>query len=533
MGLIAHWPLDGNANDAIGIRHGTKGTGASWTTSGKIGSALSSVRTTNSHVLVPHDAEISKRIFGPESDNFSICFWYYPRTMPSYGTIVQKAVCGSWSCSTTGFWAHSTNKLRFIIGNNTSGNGSTDYKGIDATLTLNEWHFCVGSVKNNIMHLYVDNILIGTNNAGLITNRSETTSSIILGGARVSTYTDGLDGIVNDVRIYDHVLSTKEMQEIGKAKVLHYTFNQFVEPTTNLVVQHGQTGTNPFNGDGGAVNLGMVSTPSFRGRDVARHTTGTSQNFYINGGAEISTATSSTEWSSTFYIKREDGGAITAVGTYMYVNGNSNSNINGVIELVEDGWYKVTRTRTGLVSGYVTLAGCYGLGSIINYYIAAWQVEPKDHVTPFVDGSRDGTVRDMSGYGHDSLALTEATTPEWASNSRLGSGDYIFNKANETRIRTNELALYDKTISFWAKVTTGQHTSAEAVPFMVYNDGTISAAGDTNQILLCMQTNKFRMHGWGSGDPICTTDINDGEWHHLVWQMKYHATDTAQHLMNM
>ena len=40
---------------------------------------------------------------------------------------------------------------------------------------------------------------------------------------------------VNDYRIYDHILSIKEVKELAKAKVLHYTFNQLEEPTTNVI----------------------------------------------------------------------------------------------------------------------------------------------------------------------------------------------------------------------------------------------------------------------------------------------------------
>lgn len=43
-------------------------------------------------------------------------------------------------------------------------------------------------------------------------------------------------GKLNDIRIYNEVLSLAEIQEIAKAKILHYNFNDpYVEPTTNLI----------------------------------------------------------------------------------------------------------------------------------------------------------------------------------------------------------------------------------------------------------------------------------------------------------
>jgi hypothetical protein len=39
---------------------------------------------------------------------------------------------------------------------------------------------------------------------------------------------------LNDGRVYNHALSDKEIYELSKAKILHYTFNDFQEPTENI-----------------------------------------------------------------------------------------------------------------------------------------------------------------------------------------------------------------------------------------------------------------------------------------------------------
>ena len=44
------------------------------------------------------------------------------------------------------------------------------------------------------------------------------------------------NGDINDLRIYNHALSAKEIYELSLAKVLHYDFdNPFVEESDNLV----------------------------------------------------------------------------------------------------------------------------------------------------------------------------------------------------------------------------------------------------------------------------------------------------------
>jgi hypothetical protein len=41
---------------------------------------------------------------------------------------------------------------------------------------------------------------------------------------------------MNDLRIYDHALSVKEVQELSKALMVHYTFNDVAnEATTNII----------------------------------------------------------------------------------------------------------------------------------------------------------------------------------------------------------------------------------------------------------------------------------------------------------
>jgi hypothetical protein len=46
-------------------------------------------------------------------------------------------------------------------------------------------------------------------------------------------------------------------------------------------------------------------------------------------------------------------------------------------------------------------------------------------------------------------------------------------------------------------------------PLAVYANG----SSTTNRIWLGVQANKFRMHGWGTEDPICTTTIDSDEWY--------------------
>jgi hypothetical protein len=163
------------------------------------------------------------------------------------------------------------------------------------------------------------------------------------------------------------------------------------EGTTNACLKDGQDGNSPWSGDGTGATSTIDSAVTFRGRKVARYKPGTAGNNYINSN-KIDSSITSTEWVFRLYIKRVDGTAITSLNRYMYVANNSNQNgaVDSIRE-VEEGWYEVIATRTGLVSGYVTLFGLYGM-SDTEYYIADWQLEPKSFPTSYTVGTRGSGI---------------------------------------------------------------------------------------------------------------------------------------------
>jgi hypothetical protein len=85
----------------------------------------------------------------------------------------------------------------------------------------------VGTWDGTSKKIYVDGSLIhseptnptiefrGNFSIGRRSANSEGTTSLFL-----------FDGLINDVRIYDHVLSQREINELAQAKILHYSFNK-------------------------------------------------------------------------------------------------------------------------------------------------------------------------------------------------------------------------------------------------------------------------------------------------------------------
>lgn len=64
---------------------------------------------------------------------------------------------------------------------------------------------------------------------------------IIFGRDGTNNSNDG-KGNLDDIKFFNHVLSEKEIDEINKAPALHYSFNNFSEPTTNYANSPVATG---------------------------------------------------------------------------------------------------------------------------------------------------------------------------------------------------------------------------------------------------------------------------------------------------
>lgn len=87
-----------------------------------------------------------------------------------------------------------------------------------------QWHYLIYVFEGTKLYSYVDGELIGSAN---VTNAERTISSFSVGGNN-NVY-------LNDVRLYDHCLSIKEIKEISKGLCLHYLLDNNGCGQENLV----------------------------------------------------------------------------------------------------------------------------------------------------------------------------------------------------------------------------------------------------------------------------------------------------------
>ena len=205
----------------------------------------------------------------------------------------------------------------------------------------------------------------------------------------------------NDIRLYDHCLSPKEVKEISKGLVLHYPLNDaYVEGTSNLFSADLTYHTN-WNNSGSAtwswddntipkINNSIIYSISRtdtgnsaigcgRCNLVAGKTYTASVYVYLNGNM----------CSNIFYVRSVD----TIIATLKY---NNDANPQ---KWPQNQWIRATATFTPSA----TYNSCY-ICTYLDYAnskraLTCWQIEEKDHATPYTPNTRnETTVYDCSGY---------------------------------------------------------------------------------------------------------------------------------------
>jgi len=211
-GLISRWALDEGsgtiAHDSVGNNHGTI-YGAQWTT-GIIGGALDFAGN-GERVQVPDDDSLTP------ANQITICFWVYNRG-GSVPAIYKYASC-------PGEPASPGNSRAYGMALYEDGVSMAIYSAVNTygqitsnnPVSLNKWHHVAGTFNKGQAALYVDGHpkISDTLTVSSIMNDAQ---PLTIGGAWEYCGTDSfegkLNGLVDDVRIYNRALSAEDIQQL-------------------------------------------------------------------------------------------------------------------------------------------------------------------------------------------------------------------------------------------------------------------------------------------------------------------------------
>lgn len=228
MALIHWWPLNGDTKDyGANPKHGSLIDAASVTTTdGKIGKCLTGMTgsQTTAGVTVPNC-----NLLDEISTEYSASVWFKPKgTHVHYeGAFISS---GDWNNKR---WTFGISQDNTKIQPLTNGSNSS-FIALGKTLTTGQWYHAVTVYKGDKAYLYLDGVLINSVTATAPYQSSATNLTI-----GRETYANGyfsFNGDINDVRIYDHALSMREIEELYNGCILHYNFEDpYIASATNLL----------------------------------------------------------------------------------------------------------------------------------------------------------------------------------------------------------------------------------------------------------------------------------------------------------
>lgn len=201
-GLIGYWPLeegsgtvayDYSGNNNNGQWNGTQAGTSGYYSIGKVGPWAGYFDGTDNFIYTSKPSNLSSS--GP----FTLAAWaYYDGTKTNWSSIVSSA-------STLGSTYIGTNNSEWLIG--TFGYGAESCTGPAPSVG---WHFVVGTRSGITSALYVDGVMVAN---CTYTITASPAGDPVLGGD-ASNGQDIWKNSIDDVRIYDRILSVAEIQAI-------------------------------------------------------------------------------------------------------------------------------------------------------------------------------------------------------------------------------------------------------------------------------------------------------------------------------
>jgi hypothetical protein len=292
-----------------------------------------------------------------------------------------------------------------------------------------QWHHCCVTYNGNNVYSYTDGILIGTDTGlgGYFLN------SFIIGSSTAIT------GYMNDLRIYDHCLSVKEVKMLARGLILHYTLSR---PGDNLYLNAASGGnyaSKAWNEVSGVTFTNSLSDPSLGEvtYNIAANSAATASYYcgpwinFSNGGF----TTNGTQYNVSYEVWCNHDMSFRSIGAEGL--GAESKTIKG------NQWTYVSYTSirgSNASTAFVmyTDRTAWTVGTI--FKIRKCKVEYGSKATPWIPGSSDALYNtlglnsniesDVSGYGNNGtrVNITEwsTNTPRYIGSTVLGNNKYIY-----------------------------------------------------------------------------------------------------------
>lgn len=458
MSLRIWLPLNGDLkNNGINQYEITTINTISWV-NGKIGKA---VQIGNGN-QVTNGISINSNLEDILVGNYSISVWIKPlgNHVHYNGAIISS---GDWNNTS----AHSKWSFGVSQDNTKVDVLCTGYNTyLNCSCPVNEWtHLACVYNGTNVVKLYKNGEYVGQyQNNNFPTQRPTSSASNTTIGRE--TYANGyfsFNGCINDLRIYDHALSEKEIKKISQGLILHYALNRSGFGQENLLSGN---------------NAKILTWTNYMPNSVILSGNGYDNKYTLIKGiggwekifTEPITVTSGDTYTLSFIysVEQDYVGYSGQFGlSVCSTSQNKYGNDTDVITKFNFGLTKKDKTKASITftpnSNTIYLVangGCINDGQEnISFYISYLKLEKGEKATPWCPNSadteyttlglNDNIEYDLSGYNRNAIRTNGIThntdTPKYNVNSTFNGSDVI---------KAEALPASASTISFWLKVST-------------------------------------------------------------------------------
>ncbi len=423
------------------------------------------------------------------SGAFSIVLWVKILSWnTNYATLINAwDVSYSWKNLIFSLLRYSgQNRLCFNIAD---GHAYTAGGCITDELELDTWYNFACIYEPGVTKLYQDGTLVSSYSTSVVPDFSKITSCKL--GQTMNGFYQA-NCLMNDVRLYDHALTEKEVKEISRGLVLHYPLNdRYVEPTKNML---------PIE----------------------------KQNFVVNGKADAGyynvTTSESGAYTLSAYIKREtkddEWSAPRFSMQIKYTDGNTTYNYTAFNNIPKDGKFHYYELTT-ISNPNKTVQSVYGWmldhsSPTTTKYVEVCnaQLENKDHATAYTSSERkssDILVHDISGFSNNGTVTGALST---SSDTVRYKASTYFNGSSYALTDSGSFSWFDFdkcTLSVWMKPTTTP--SSWAGTFGIAHNN----SSGNKSFVIGNYGGKFTMQsangGWVN---IQSVNLPINEWHHCA-----------------
>lgn len=537
MSLLVWLPLNGNLENQ-GLSNATvTNNGATVDNNGKIGKCYSFNGSSNYFIL----NKSPNNLFSTDGHSFSFSIWVYSATTQTERTGL---ICSNaYQISGIGIGLTTDNKLTFQY----NWSGGTYEAVTDAKLTNGAWSHVVMCYDMTTKKGYI--YLNGEKKyeRDCPVNWLRNSTKFTIGKNTQGGWPGYFNGKMNDIRIYDHCLSPKEVKELAKGLVLHY---RLAGPGQENLVPNSDYNNYTTTPTSSGVSLDY--SVLWNGMPTLKLSqSGNTSNVYRGFGVNIlNSLTKGEKYTMTVYAYTKDKSLLDSgmeVRIYQQrANGASTLWGNLSYSLINNSWVKIQGTYT---------IDTNATNAIVNMQIikngTVWfspvKVEKGSVATPWVPNPSDALYRamgynnnieyDCAGYQRNG---TKSGNIIWDIDTPRHTTSYKFDGSTAgievTATGLGNIMNNPCTIAFWLY---SNDKGGRSIYFSAYN------SKNTSWSIEKTNDERFRYYWNGSPDRYSTgVMIPDKKWTHICFvregislaklyldgNLKYSFTDTTSSL---